>query len=123
MLLHDEVFPQTYREIEKRSKVRRTERDGTRRTLLKTVLTEAVGKPVSIRTADAGDGDESPRVGIHPKAGRLQVELPNDVPTKRSNQLLAKSVLALFELALREKDRDRQREQFADLLMRLLSKW
>ena len=122
-LLHDEVFPQTYREIEKRSKARRTERDGTRRTLLKTVLTEAVGKPVSIRTADAGDGDESPRVGIQPRAGRLQVELPEDVPTKRSNQLLAKSVLALFELALREKDRERQRTQFAELLMRLLSKW
>src|SRR5258705_8463268 len=55
-LLHDEVFPKTYKEIEKRSHARRTERDGTRRTLLRRVLTEAVGKPVSIRTAATTDG-------------------------------------------------------------------
>jgi hypothetical protein len=75
--------------------------------------------------APEGVGDERPSVDVIERAGGLDITLPrvDGVRTKKANRHLAASVLAVYEISLREKSRDKQRELFTELLLKLLARW
>jgi len=55
----------------------------------------------------------------------MQIELPaaDSLKTKKSQKQLASAILALFEVALREKNGEKRKEVFTQLLLDLLSRW
>jgi len=55
----------------------------------------------------------------------LEVFLPDaaEMVTRKSHRQLAASVLAIHEVAMREKTGDRRRRVFVELLLKLLARW
>jgi hypothetical protein len=53
----------------------------------------------------------------------VMVPEPEDLQTKRPYRQLASSVLAVYEISLRERGREQQRKIFTELLLKLLAGW
>ena len=122
-LLQQKVFPTSYKEIDRRSRERDEERSTARVQRLKVVLQNDISGPVHIRKAKPAAIDESQKVELTKQGRALRVDLPTEVKTKKSQQQLAASILTIFEVALREPDKRRQREKFSKLLLELLRNW
>ena len=124
-ILNEKVFPEVYRNIEKRSDSRREEWHKTRARVLKEIVSEETGLQVRLRRQPASEAGEVPSVGIEVGAEEIELAMPSaeSLETKRSNRDLAGSILAIHEVAMREKTSEKRRTVFTRLLMRLLSRW
>jgi hypothetical protein len=120
--LRVKVFPETYKQIDVRSQERVNERTAQRTQHLRKVIAQTVDTPVQIRGASAGEKTAT-KVAVSRNKANLVLAVPKTLATKKSNQQLASSVLAIFEVSLRERNKDRQREVFTRLLLDLLNKW
>jgi hypothetical protein len=62
---------------------------------------------------------------IKERKGVLEITLPppEALTTKKAHKQLASAILAIFEIALRERNPDKRRAVFSDLLLELLAKW
>jgi len=80
---------------------------------------------VRLRRQPASEAGEVPSVGIEVGAEEIELAMPSaeSLETKRSNRDLAGSILAIHEVAMREKTSEKRRTVFTRLLMRLLSRW
>lgn len=123
-ILQKEVFPQVYRNISVRSTKKEKSRTKGRVEALRDIVSESLGTTVSVRRSV---GSTDVEVG-RPKHGgpkAVQIDLPDDatVKTKKSYRLLASAVLAIFDIALRERSSESKRTAFEKQLLDLLSKW
>jgi hypothetical protein len=121
--LQREIFPVVYQNIEKRSAVRDDTKSKARKAQLARVLTKAADKPVSL--SYSAEEDVRPKVTLRGKEDRAKVIVPDPetLDTKKKNRQLASSILTIFEMAMRERDLESQREAFRRLLLDLLSGW
>ena len=123
-LLHEEIFPRVYKEIERRSTERAKTREESRTTSLNRVMTDALRAPVEVRFNNRpSSGDADVKIDKGPKQVRVSAPAPEEIATKRSQRQLASSILTVFEVAMQERTRERQREVFKKLLLELLSRW
>jgi hypothetical protein len=124
-LLHSGVFPEVYQEIDQRSKERTKEREKARRSDLKEVIARSIATPVQVAFRSGARHTEEPEVLIEEtaRAVRVVVPQPESLKTKKTNQQLAASVMTIFEVAMRERSREKQREAFKKLLLDLLARW
>ena len=125
-VLHEEVFPATYKQIEVRSTVRAQKTERARNRALRKALSAKAQTPVKITYVNSDNGEgEVPHASIVEKPGGLEIILPepDSIQTKRAHRQLAVSILAIHELALTERTRDKQRDVFFELLLQLLSEW
>jgi hypothetical protein len=122
-LLRKEIFPVVYQNIEKRSAVRDDTRSKARKAQLVKVLKNAADKSVSL--SYSAEEDVRPKVTLGGKEDRAKVVAPDPetLNTKKKNRQLAASILTIFEMAMRERDLESQRETFRRLLLDLLSGW
>ena len=125
-ILRDDVFPDVYRQISVRSSSRESSREEARIDRLQEVhLLVSVETPVKIREEKTSSSEETPQVAIVSKAKGVEIVLPNpeDLRTKKSQRQLAAAALAIYEIAMQEKTRDKQRAVFTELLLELLAGW
>ena len=126
-ILNTKIFPVVYQQIEKRSAERQDEKEKARTQTLKQTVSDFTDLPVKLRkqSQQPKDADETPAVSIEDRKNQISLILPSpeDLDTKKSNRQLALSILAIFEIATREKTRDRQRKVFTELLLKLLTRW
>jgi len=122
-LLREEIFPSVYQNIEIRSAARDETKSKVRRAQLAKVLSRAAEKPVSLSYSQ--EEDVRPKVVLRGKDDKAKVVVPDPdgLDTKKTNRQLAASVLTIFEMAMRERDLQSQRETFKRLLLDLLSGW
>jgi hypothetical protein len=124
-ILRRDVFPQVYRNID----VRSTERQKTIAAKRTRALNEAVAahqdRPVRIAlrrvSSDAGESFS----GAHETSRQIEVQVAraDDLPVPRSAQQISRSVLAIFEIAMLEKDDAECRRVFTELLVDLMKRW
>lgn len=126
-VLRGDVFPAVYRNIEVRSKDRREEISGKRDKALREVMREVESKSVKITRHILPDSEEGNDVvsSAHRSRDSIEISVPkaDDLSTSKASQQLARSILTIFELALLEGDKDRQRQKFTELLLALLKRW
>jgi hypothetical protein len=125
-MLKKEVFPDVYRKMESRSEHKVQKKEKTRKKHLATVVGEQLDSDVTIRVAPASDeATEDPRAKVTETKDGVVVTLPppESLHTKKAAQQSAAAILAVFEVALREATKERQREVFTDLLLKLLKGW
>jgi hypothetical protein len=125
-LLQEKIFPRVYEQIDVRSEEKAKKKKKVRREQLKKVVAQATGTAVRLRFEGGVAGaEEAPRVEVkQSKEGtELVMPEPSSLKTKKAYRELAAAVLSLFETALRETTRERQRETFTRLLLELLSEW
>jgi hypothetical protein len=124
-VLSDEVFPEVYKKLEERSLERNKLKERNRTGVLKEAISELTSQKVKLRTGPTGGEGGIPCVDIDEGPHGLELRIPplDDVPTRKSNRHLATSILAVYEVAAREKSRDKQRQLFTELLLKLLARW
>jgi hypothetical protein len=124
-LLRNEVFPAVYKQIEVRSVAKAGARRSARTEHLSEVLSDASDAEVVVHSAPAGNKTTSAQVSVTKKQHRLEIAIPDEseMATKKVNRQLASAILALFEVAMKEKDIERKREVFRSSLLSLLAKW
>jgi hypothetical protein len=127
-ILQKELFPEVYKNIDVRSEERRQEIVDQRDKVLKEVVREHEKRTIKIVKSSAPTTDDEEQV-VYSSAHRgrdiVEVTVPkaDNLPTSKATRQLAQSMLAIFELALLEADKDAQRKKFADLLFDLLKRW
>lgn len=125
-LLHDNIFSESYRQIKVRSSAKAESKAKERDEHLKQTISEAIETPVVIRrVAQTTAPGQIPRVEIVEKGTKTEVEIPqiDTLKTKKTHRQLAASILTVYEIAMREKTRDKQREVFTKLILELLADW
>ena len=118
--------PQVYKQIDVRSDKRAKERAREHKQTLKSVVSEAIGSAVIFKYAqEQGDGENVPLASIEERKNRMEIVLPNpeSLKAKKKHHSLFTAVLSIFEVAIRERTEHKQRQKFAELLQKLLSKW
>jgi hypothetical protein len=124
--LRTEVFPNVYKQIDIRSNAKAKKRAREHTQTLKSVVSESTGTAVSLKYSHGQPAEESvPLASIAERRNRTEIILPNpeSLKGKKKHRTLFGAVLSIFELAIREKTHYKQREKFAELLQKLLSKW
>lgn len=128
--LHSEIFAESYRKIEQRSSQKKQQVSKTRITHLKDVISAHTSSKVTITKDVTERGSQKrstiPIVEIYEdKSQDVTVELPKEeaLKTKKTYRQLAVAILAIFEIALREKETQKKREVFTDLLLKLFDAW
>ena len=118
-LLQTKIFPRVYKQIDVRSKKRSKTRSRSRTQKLRAVVASKVRSPVVVRFS-ALSKPESRR-----HHGKLLVTAPkpDSLRTRKPQRELASAILTIFEVAIRQKTSDQQREVFRDLLLELLRGW
>jgi hypothetical protein len=124
-LLRSSVFPQSYKQINVRSTAKAVAKSEARKSHFRDVVTKTIATPVSIK--------ENPRKAVVDLSSAIAVKKnnaveiamprPETIETKKSHQLLASSILAIYDLAGLETSASRKREVFRDLLVKLLAGW
>jgi len=124
-ILRDELFPEVYKQIEKRSSAKADHKKSERGIHLSHVLTDAMETKVSIRQAHTKAQASSAYPTVVKRKDGFAVVMPDDssVATRKSQKQLALSILALFEIVMRESTNERRREGFRRALLALLAKW
>ncbi len=124
--LRTEVFPRVYKQIDVRSNRKAKKRAREHTQTLKSVVSESTGSTVSLKYSHSKP-DEAivPLANIEERKNRMEIVLPNpeSLKAKKKHRGLFSAVLSIFEVAIREKTHHKQREKFAELLQKLLSKW
>ena len=122
-ILQTSIFPKVYKQIEVRSEKRADEKQEAHQQHLKEVLKAHAGATVNLkRTLPA---DDEPSVQVTETAGGYTLNLPPQeaLKTRKNQRQLASAILAIFEMALREPGKEKQRNKFRELLLDLLDKW
>jgi hypothetical protein len=124
-VLSDKVFPVVYKKITVRSTERHQERERHRTVALKETIAEATEQKVKLRSGPTVDDGHAPSVGVVEHADSIEITVPHadEVPTRKANRQLAASILAIYEVAAREKTRTKQQQLFTELLLKLLARW
>ena len=124
-VLHDDVFPNVYKQIEVRSTAKARTKRHARTSHLSKVLSGLVEAKVSVRESKDEDEDSGSSVVLKRRRKGLEVALPAEgrIDTKKSNRQLAASILAIFEMAMKERSLRRKREVFQQSLLELLAQW
>jgi hypothetical protein len=124
-VLHNEVFPATYKNIDKRSTLRAQRRETSRTEHLKEVMSSVVEKPVELVDRQKATAAKHPLIDLNETPESLKVEIPltEHIKTKKAYQQLATSILSIFEVASLQETPDMQREVFRILLLKLLQEW
>ena len=90
------------------------------------MLSETTGSTVSLKYVE-GEPIEAgiPLARLEQEKDRIEILLPRPemVKAKKQHRVLATAILSIFEIAFQEKTHQKQREKFAELLQKLLSKW
>jgi hypothetical protein len=119
-VLQDQIFPEVYRNIKVRSTKKEAKRTEKRSSALSAVLSDAVGKEVRIVEAKEG---EDVHVEEHARSVSVTVPAAENIKTRKANRELAAAIIAMFEVALRERGKEAQRATFTKLLLELLAEW
>lgn len=125
-LLHEEVFPATYEGIEDRSNEKAKRVYRRRTSNLKATISEKLNKKVAIRYLESeSEALDLAAISISEKKNRVDIviPLPSGIKTKKSNRQLASALLAIHEVSLLEKTKEKQKERFSELLLDLLARW
>jgi hypothetical protein len=126
-VLQKEVFPDVYKNIEIRSTQRRAEKSAKRDKALRAAVRSSEQKPVKLTRRSVEESQDSRSTYSSAQRHRDSVEISvpraEDIPTSKTNQQLAQSILTIFELSLLERERDAQRRKFTELLLELLKHW
>lgn len=125
-VLHEDVFPETYKQIDVRSAARLKELEKARTNHLKHAISEEIQTSVQVHyIEEVLTEDQPPQVSLAESKDRIEIGMPppDSLKTKKTYRQLASAILAIHEVALREKTREKQRERFSKLLLNLLSKW
>lgn len=122
--LHEDIFPNVYREIDIRTKARAKKRSTERRVRLAQAFSSVVGTPVRLGKRHVSDTG-SPRADVKRRDGEMILRLPpaETLKTKKSQRDLASAIMGAFEVALQQPDLGTQRERFRELLLGILAKW
>jgi hypothetical protein len=123
-VLHDQVFPEVYKKIEVRSEEKALAKEQEHTKHLQAISSDLVDEPVRISRANVEPG-QLPEARLVKKAKHLEVVIPepDDLKTKKPYRHLASSLLAIYEISLREKNREKQRKVFTELVLKLLMGW
>jgi hypothetical protein len=124
-VLRKEVFPEVYKKIDVRSGERAQSRETARVHALEQSIAGTLDIAVKVTQQKPSEGEDRPVVEITETAKRLEVSVPapSEVQTKKPNRQLASAILVLYEIAGREKNAEKRRGLFTQLLLELLSKW
>jgi hypothetical protein len=126
-VLRDEVFPAVYKNIDVRSKERKSKISTKRGGLVKSVVQDHDDRSVRIVRAATTEGKEEKHSYSSAHRTRDSIEVvvakEDDLPTGKASRQLAQAILTIFEVALLETDRAAQRKKFSELLLDLLKRW
>jgi hypothetical protein len=126
-MLKEKIFPDVYRQMESRTESKTKAKERTRKEHLEDVVGEVLEAPVKIRVEKRQEarGRAEPHVTVSETDKGIVVSLPaaDTIDTKKPYQQSAAAILAIFEIALREKTEARKREIFAELLLNLFKGW
>jgi len=123
-ILHDQVFPAVYKKIEVRSDEKAAAKEEEHTAHLQTVAAELMDHSVKISRESVESG-QLPQAKLVEKTKHVEVVIPepDDIKTKKPYRQLASSLLAIYEISLRERNRSEQRRVFTEMLLKLLANW
>jgi hypothetical protein len=127
-VLQTDVFPSVYRNIDVRSKDRKSKIASKRDRLVKQVVQGNENRTVRIvRSSAPDDSDDKEKTYSSAHRSRDSIEVvvskEDDLPTGKSSRQLAQAILTIFEIAMLETDKSAQRQKFSELLLDLLKRW
>lgn len=128
-LLQEKIFPITYVKIKERSTKKENAKASERVTHLEDVISETISAKIKVKKKPSKAVDSAdllPMVNLIESSSKsLELELPDpsSINTKKTYRQLVSAVLSIFEVALREKNREKQRELFTKLLIKLFKEW
>lgn len=150
-LLHSKIFPVSYQKIDERSEEKATIRSENRKEYLKEIISGVLNSPVEIIQKNKEGTIETdipePKVGLSKRADLLSpeeqhfwkegyvsvskrengvaIELPDPeiMKTKRTYKDLASSILAIYEVSMKQNNQEENRKTFTELLLKLLERW
>lgn len=124
-LLKTKVFPEVYKKLDLRSKDKAAQRADARIADLRDVVSDTLETRVRVLETGSKAASERPPVSVDITEDKVQIAFGDfsQLRTKKAQQPLAAAVLALFDIAMKERGITRQRERFEDLLLKLLARW
>jgi hypothetical protein len=124
-ILRTRVFPQVYRNIDVRSADRQKTIAAKRTRALTETVAQHQDRQVRISPRHVSTGTGEPFSGANESARRIEVQVAraDDLPVPRATQQISQSILAIFELAMLEKDEAARRQVFTNLLVNLMKRW
>jgi hypothetical protein len=126
-VLRNKVFPNVYRNIDVRSKERKSQISTKRNAIVRTLLQDHESRKVRVVRKAIEEEDEKKNAysSAHRTRDTLEVVVAKEdaLPTGKASRQLAQAILAIFEVALLEHDRAAQRKKFSELLLDLLKRW
>jgi Histidine kinase-, DNA gyrase B-, and HSP90-like ATPase len=105
-ILSNKIFPEVYKQIERRSKKKAAARSVARKDATVDVVSETIPR-------DTKPSNQPFKLSA----------IPEELRVKKSQSQLAEAILTIFDAAAKEKDHATQRSLFAKLLVGLLSRW
>ena len=123
-VLHERVFPEVYKKIDERSKEKAEVKEHEHMEHLQDISSDLFAERVKVTRENVEPG-ELPEARVVRKLKHLEVIIPEpeDLKTKKPYRHLASSVLAIYEISLMERNREKQRKTFTELLLKLLMGW
>jgi hypothetical protein len=124
-VLKKKVFPEVYKKLDQRSKGKAEHRAEARVTGLQQVVSDALGAKVRISESSSKAAAERPPITVDRTEEKVHISFGDlsQLRTKKAQQQLAATILALYEIAASERGAIRQRSRFEELLLKLLSRW
>lgn len=124
--LRNRVFPETYKNIEKRSQKRARDKNRKRTEYLESVFSRKFEREVEIKQAsdfDVAQSKSHVEITANRRKSILSIPRSENIEVKKQNQQLLTAVLTVFEIAMQEKTNEEKRKTFARLLLDLLKGW
>jgi Histidine kinase-, DNA gyrase B-, and HSP90-like ATPase len=123
-ILRTELFPKVYKQIDVRSKDKAEGRAEARTSHLQDVVAASLETRVKVRSSPGKDKARKP-VDVETTQDELKITFGDlsQLRTKKAQRQLAATVLALYDIASRERSVGKQRQRFEELLLALLSRW
>ena len=122
-VLTKSIFPKVYKQLELRSSDKAIERHKDRRDSLQAVLTKVARQSVKVNLSSNKANASAPIVSDGKEFVSVQLPSEESIVTKKSYRQLAASILAIYEISLRNDDDDERRSTFRDALLSLLKQW
>jgi hypothetical protein len=124
LFLQKDVFPEVYRQIDVRTEEGNRAKDKERLTNLRDMLKTAYERPVSVSTKRASARpNEAVLVKVSDSAIEISLSKEGLAGTARAQRSLGAALVAIYDLAQKERDSSERRDRFLSLLRQLLRKW
>lgn len=126
LFLQREVFPEVYRQIDVRTDKSNRDRDKERLATLRDIVTDTYDRPVRVsakRSTSSKSSADPAAVKVSDSAIAIALASGGLAGTPRAQRPLGAALLAIYDLAQRERDGPDRRAQFISLLRQLLKKW